>query len=322
MDEKFGGKEFNFGGVQEWNFGWIPEHNRTTEQKKEHSSIMASMPKFAISGAVATDVKKAVLWDYSKKFNGGNHFTVFRQVTGSCVGNGGGQAVWYLSAMEVSRLGDVEEVKLPFYLLPYGRSRYYLGDRGPGEGSTGSAFAKAITVDGIVPADVEGLPSFTTDNGISWGSKTEYAWSDGGRISEDWLKKSRVHLVKTAAPVLNSTDVKNALINGYPCTIASNWGGQMSPSAQGTPAVLLNRRATTWNHQMCIIGWWDHPTLGDIFYILNSWGLNAHGQPADDAPPGGFWVKKEEVDYITRQEDSYAFSQFDGFPAQKLDWLI
>ena len=73
---------------------------------------------------------------------------------------------------------------------------------------------------------------------------------------------------------------------------------------------------------MSLQAYWNHPTLGEIFYILNSWGPRTHGTDPAGGPPGGFWVKKSEIDYITRQGDSFAFSQFDGFPAQKLDWYM
>lgn len=239
-----------------------------------------------------------------------------------CVGNGGGQATWYLSAAEVVRLRDPEQVILPFYLLPYGRSRFHAGMRGRGDGSFGSAFAKAIRTEGILPATTEGLPKWTDQGGITWGSSVEYEWSDGAAIPSKWMEMSKKHLVKTTAQLRSADDAREALRNYYPCTIASDWGGQMRPTQQGEPAVLLNRRTTTWMHQMSLQGWWDHPTLGEIFYILNSWGVDAHGQPPDDAPPGGFWVKKSEMESIIRQGDSFAFSQFDGFPAQDLSWYI
>ncbi len=243
-------------------------------------------------------------------------------VVHNCVGNGGGQATWYLSAAEVVRLRDPEQVILPFYLLPYGRSRFHAGMRGRGDGSFGSAFAKAIRTEGILPANTEGLPKWTDQGGITWGSSVEYEWSDGAAIPSKWMEQSKKHLVKTTALLRSADDAREALRNYYPCTIASDWGGQMRPTQQGEPAVLLNRRTTTWMHQMSLQGWWDHPTLGEIFYILNSWGVDAHGQPPDDAPPGGFWVKKSEMESIIRQGDSFAFSQFDGFPAQDLSWYI
>lgn len=305
-------------------FGWIPHGQRTPMQAAYSAAAVAEMPPFFIrdTGIRRRDSNRCVLWDCSKAINKGEHFTVFYQKTGSCVGNGGGQAVWYLSAVEVVRRGDPEQVLLPFYLLPYGRSRFYMGDRGPGEGSTGSAFAKAIREDGIIPANTEGLPQPTNEGGITWGSSVEMKWSNGAAIEEKWLAMSRKHPVKTTAQCRSAADVRAALQNYYPCTIASNWGGRMQCQVTGTPAVLLNERAGTWNHQMCIIGWQKHPELGDLYYILNSWGVNAHGKPPDDAPPGGFWVREREIEYIVRQEETYAFSQFDGFPAQDISWYL
>ena len=87
-----------------------------------------------------------------------------------------------------------------------------------------------------------------------------------------------------------------------------------SPSCAFVKGVLLNRHADSWSHQMSILGWHAHPSLGDIFYIMNSWGADAHGTDPFGGPPGGFWVKAADVDYITAQDDSFAYSQFDGFP--------
>ena len=112
--------------------------------------------------------------------------------------------------------------------------------------------------------------------------------------------------------------MRDALQNYYPVTIASDWGGRMRcPVVEG---VLLNERRTTWMHQMVVVGWQDHPKLGELFYVLNSWGDSAHGDDPAGGPPGGFWVKAREIDYITAQGDSWAFSQFNGFPAQELEW--
>jgi hypothetical protein len=65
----------------------------------------------------------------------------------------------------------------------------------------------------------------------------------------------------------------------------------------------------------------NHPDHGDIFYILNSWGKSLHGTPAGsfNEPPGGFWIKKKEMEFICRDE-VFAFSQFQGFPAQTISW--
>ena len=305
------------------NAGWLAPEDRTPAQFALDEAIKSSIPQLEIIG-IQADVEKMVLWDFSKKVNDNKHFPTFYQQTGSCVGNGGGQAIWYLSAMDNSRLGRNISPKTPFYLLPYGRSRYYSGFRGQGSGSWGSAFAKAVKEDGILAYDTKNLPAINLEGGLNWGKSTELVWSDGGRIGEDWLKLSRQFPVQSTSICKSTNDVWNALANGYPCTIASSWGGQMRPSTQGGSApVLLNRKVTRWDHQMCIIGIWKHPTLGRIFLILNSWGPDAHGVPPDGSPPGSFWVLEDDIDFIVKQNDTFAFSQFVGFPSQRPDhWLI
>jgi hypothetical protein len=237
----------------------------------------------------------------------------------NCVGNGLGQAVWYLSAWEVARLNDPEQVSLPFWLLAYGKSRQYAGMRGRGEGSWGTTAARAAREDGFVGAAESGLPQPSDEGGLTWGRDAELTWSDGAAVPAAWLEKSRKHLIKTTAQCKSAEDVAAAVQNGYPCTIASNWGGAMRPSV--VDGVLLNMRKTTWNHQMMVPGWWDHPTLGEIFYILNSWGVDTHGTCPSGAPPGGFWIRKADMEAIVRQEETFALSQFDGFPSQDFSWL-
>jgi hypothetical protein len=322
-----GGKRTVMGDDSEsiWNFGYIPPDDRTNEENQLDIDAKSEMIEFEITGEQATN-DRAFLWECAKAANGGQHFRPFYQQTGSCVGNGGGQALWYLSAVEVVRLKDREQVLMPFWLLPYGRSRYYAGSRGQGEGSFGSAFAEAMRKDGILEANRAGLPQCTdSGNGLTWGRNVELTWSDGGKIDQKWLSLSRKHLLKSTAQVKTALAVRQALLNYYPCTIASNWGGQMTPAVQGSPPVRLNKRADTWNHQMCVIGTVNHPQLGWIYYILNSWGVNAHGLPPAGGygePPGGFWVNEADMDYIAKQGDSFAFSQFQGFPAQKMTWEI
>jgi hypothetical protein len=273
--------------------------------------------RFAIRGSYAPG-GKAYLWEASKLANGGAHFRAFRQITGSCVGQGLGQAVWYLSAWEVARLNDPEQVSLPFWLLAYGKSRQYAGMRGRGEGSWGTTAARAAREDGFVGAAESGLPQPSDDGGLTWGRDAELQWSDGAAVPAAWLEKSRKHLIKTTAQCKSAEDVAAAVQNGYPCTIASNWGGQMRPSVQGDR--LLNKRATTWNHQMCVAGWEDHASHGELYYILNSWGVDTHGTCPSGAPPGGFWIRKADMQNIVGQEETFALSQFDGFPSQDFFW--
>ena len=298
-------------------YGWIPPEARTDEVKAAHAEAVAEMPTWELVGD-DWGVEKAFFWEISKRANGGNHLPTLYQKTGSCVGNGEWCVAMHLSAFEIVRLGQQEELKTIFMPYHYGRGRYHSGFRGRGEGSIGSGQAKAVREDGVIANDFAGLPQPEDQGGLTWGASVEMEWSAGDRIAAQYLAEGRKHPIKSTAQVNNAADVKAAICNGYPVTIASNWGGQMNPPVKD--GVRLNSRVTRWNHQMAIIGYWKHPSHGDIFYIQNSWGRNAHPACPSGAPPGGFWVKASEVDYITSQDDSFAHSDIQGFPRREIDW--
>lgn len=243
----------------------------------------------------------------------------------NCVGNGYGQVLWTLQAIE-SVKGDGEEVKLPFWLLTYGLSRSIGGMHDYGEGSFGSAMAEAARIGGTHHAYVEGVPQpqlEDNDTSVTWGGQAEWDWSNGDRIPKKYLDLAKQHLIKTTSLCKTADDVREALINGYPCTCASDWGGNMRPAVAGrTEPVILNRRTDTWQHQMSVDAWWEHPDLGEIFYIANSWGTQAHGKCPSGAPLGGFWILKADMNYICRQNEVFAYSQYPGYPAQNLDDML
>ena len=308
-------------------FGWLPPDDRTHAQQINTLIALHEMPRFLITGAKGDDPKKVCLWELWKHPLTvkaiGFEYPGTHQLTGSCVGAGGGNVLFTVMAVEVIRKGDPEEICVPFWLLPYGRSRFYLGERTPGEGSTGATFAKAAREDGVLPATLAGLPAFENNDGLQWGAGVERSWSDGdAQQTMALLPESRKHPVRTTAECRSADDVREAIRNYYPCTIASSWGGGMQCRTEGDPPVLVNKRQGQWNHQMSVQAWWDHPSLGEIFWVQNQWGLETHGRDPAGGPGGGFWVKKADVDWICRNGEVFAFSQFDGFPAQTLSWIF
>jgi hypothetical protein len=305
-------------------FGYISEEDRTEEQ----NNLVASMipPELSISGnTVYTNVnneKKICITDLWKHpvtvAANGFPYPGIRQVTGSCVGAGGGNAIASLAMADAIIRKEAENPLVPFWLLPYGRSRFYLyGRHTRGDGSTGATFARAVREDGVLWATKEGLPKFQNSDGLVWGRETELNYSTGQFAPEEAKK----YLVKDTALCRDHNAVRDAICNYYPVTCASRWGGNMR--CQVEHGVLMNQRTTTWSHQMSILAWWEHPQLGEIFWIHNQWGLNAHGTCPSGQPQGGFWVRKQEVDWICRAGETFAFSQYSGFPAQQIvDWYI
>lgn len=301
------------------NLGWIQPEDRTPYQIELDQQIQSRMPVFAISGRYDEPTnKQALLYKFIKDHK------PFYQQTGSCVGCGLGMALWCLESVEVHQLGQLEDPICPFWLLPYGKSREIGGLLGRGEGSFGSAAIEAIQKFGVLPSNHPDVPQVkVTDDSLVWGEKAELDWSDGQQISDKFLSPAKKHLVKSSARLHSWTDCKASLINGYPITLASNWGGKMNPPIQGNPAILLNTRVTTWGHQMSCLGWADHPEFGDIFWIQNSWGKSHGTSPGHyQEPAGGFWIKASEMDWICRTGEVFSLSNFAGFPAQKLDWFI
>lgn len=304
--------------------GWVPPDERDATGNAAHAAVIGSTADLMIAGAsVYANVTKVCLWDCWKParpegWNG------VHQITGSCVGAGGGNALFSLAAADVVKRRDPERVEVPFWLLPYGVSRMLGGMNDRGEGSFGSTFADAIRKYGHVPANTQGLPPWKDTDGLIWGEKAELDWSQGKKIPETYMNQAKPYLVKSTAICQSADDVREAIKNFYAVTCASNWGGQMRPGVRGSGAnaALVNSRVTTWNHQMSVHGWWDNPELGELFYIMNQWGLDTHGRCPSGAPPGGFWVKRADMDYIVRQGETFALSQFDGFPGveQPLDF--
>lgn len=298
------------------------------EMERERDRIVSSWPRYQLVGDDFVPVDgKAFLWDIVQRKVGKN-WLVFDQKTGSCVGNGFGQTLNYRQAIETWVEGQAEEVPFPwFWLYPYGRSRVIAGLPGPGEGSFGAAIAEAAKEGCFAQTADPELPAFSDQGGqgLTWGARVERDWSfirpNDQRFSK-WKQLAAPHPITTTALLKNADEVRKEICSGRPVTCASNWGGQMQCRTEGTPPVLINRRTGNWAHQMCIIGWWDHPSLKEIFYILNSWGTRAHGKCPSGAPEGGFWVRKAEIESMCRERfgELIAYTGVEGYVARPQIW--
>lgn len=291
-------------------FGWLGP----AAAKAAFAVLGDSFPRFVIVGATAADAgQRVVLWDFARRVNGGRHLPTLRQEIGDCVSMGATNAVNYLACMEIARLGERERYRPAFPPFIYGISRVQVGGGrlGNSDGSLGIWAADAVRKYGVLAGDEPGVPRYSGALAREWGHRPG--------PPEAFLGAAQPHCLKTTAPVGSYAEVRAALVNGYPVTVASMQGFQMMPRVErgkhwGIPA-------GQWSHQMSFIGV-DDTGARPGCYCMNSWGPDAHGPPADDAPPGGFWVDAEIVDRMVRQGDSFAYSQFEGFPAQKLDFVV
>jgi hypothetical protein len=304
--------------------GWLSPDERTPEQNECHERIVASMPDFRLIGSrPAMSDKKVVLtdvWKHPAVVEAiGYPFPRIHQLTGSCVGAGGGNGLFTLSAIEVVRLGDREQIVVPGWLFTYGKSRQRGGLRGRGEGSFGSAWAEAIKLDGIVPANYPGMPGFRNEDGLVWSSNDEYKWSDGAAIPDDFAREARKYLVKTVSPLRDADDVRESIVNGYPCTAAcGGFVGKGYVRGSGSDAVLIGSIDSRGGHQTSIQGWMEHPQFGELFLYVNQWPEQVYPKDPAGGPPCSVWINKQTMNQICREE-VYGLSQFDGFPAQEIE---
>jgi hypothetical protein len=303
-----------------WDFGLVPEQLKSAEQRSKEAAAVAAMPPFRIEGTQADPDRVALydLWrhpDVVKLI--GFEYPGVRQVSGACVGAGGGNALFSLLCADALIRGEPEHILVPFWLLPYGWSRYHSGFYYPGEGSSGAGFAKAVRENGVVPAGSPGLPPYQNQDGLCWGKETEIAWSDGDDQPAAWQPPAKQHLVQTTARCRNADDVIAAIRNYYPCTTASMYAFKASVTSD--PPVLLARAQGQWCHQMSMHAAWKHPKLGWILWLQNQWG-DYHGHDPAGGPKGGAWIIAADVTWMCQTGEVYAFSGLAGFPARTFSW--
>ncbi len=285
-----------------------------TVAQEEFEKLKESFVPFLISGAneepVASEDKRSALFDASRKVLG-KDIPTFRQETGDCVSMGSANACMYLLCVQIA-MGDPHEFRPSFPPYIYGTSRVFAGkNRIPcrSAGSVGSWAALAVQQYGTLPSDTKDLPSYSGRLADQWGC------SPGP--PQRWIDYAKGNLVESAAQVKTWQEVRDALVNGYPVTIASNQGFQMRGSVRD--GKLWLSPSGSWAHQMVVIAY--DPLPEPCFLILNSWGPTAHGnQP--DGPQGSFWVLAKTIQRIVAQGDSFAYSGQKGFPAQQWDVIL
>lgn len=279
----------------------------------EAAPIVASSPPFQlVNGAgvpIVQDNSRAVvkLWDATVKVLG-RHTDNYPQQVGDCVSFGSKNAIEYLICGRIARDGPNTEFDRVSTHYIYGISRVQVGKRQVrGDGSVGAWAATGVRTFGVLSLDDPGCPPYSGAIARAWGSAGP---------PDDMIRVAMQRMVKTTAPIRSALECRDAICNGYPVTIASDYG---STDIKPRDGQMVARRNTRWMHQMCVVGYDGSRGPAGRFYVLNSWGAAAHPAPLGDEPPGGFWVEASDMDYITKQGDSWAYSDFDGFPAQRLE---
>ena len=282
--------------------GWVgPEIAREAYQE-----VCGNMPVFKSLSSV-NDYKdqRQMLWEFTRKVLGKDTEN-FPQATGDCVSFAGKNVIEYLQCVEIALNEDMEAFHPIFPPYFYGTSRIQVGKGRLGyqAGSCGSWLQEAIKRYGTLRRNEEGVPPYSGGLAQQWGTRG---------VPQEFIPKGQQHLIKTTALITTAEDVAASLLAGYPVAVCSNQGFAMTPDADG-----FHKPRGSWGHAMTIIGFEDHPQYGLYFIILNSWG-DVHGQLKDfktgeNLPIGTLRVKADVVHSMVAQQDSFSYSQFDGFP--------
>lgn len=270
---------------------------------KEYARLENNFTKFKIVG-ISDDKPGVPIWRFAQRLNDGEHLKTWYQETGDCVSMGMAQAGNYLTAAAICHYGSPIKFKLWFPPYIYGVSRT-ASDCGAGRlrgaGSTGAWAATAVMKHGVLFEDDKDVPKYSGRLADIWGNRG---------VAKEFYETASDNLVGSAARITTVDELREALINYYPCTIASTWGFSVGEK----DGCKIYEHTTSWNHQMCFIAWQDDPF--PAAFRLNSWG-DSTGPSLKGEPLGGAWQTAESIKKeLTTGVEVYALSQFAGFPSK------
>lgn len=347
---KAGGKRIHKGMGDHWDFGWQPTDPGVMKELYASGIVRDSDPSEDVPEIKGN---KAVLYPEVKLAYG--YYLYSWQMIGSCVEAGGQNGLITRQAQEIIHAARHEAAEIPFCWIAYAAARSDGSpNRSEGDGASGTLFAKYLNELGIPSNNTPGLPKpqlIPVENRddafaivYSPASLDQIAQFDPDRmqprivaqyelqfsaiknIKQEWIEAAKKHPIKYVR-CNSAEDVKRELKRRRPILAAGDWGGLLQCPMQGSPGVLLNRRAGSWGHQQSINGWWEHPTLGDIFRWQNQWyflrknkAVSMHGECPPDEPPGGYWTRASDVDYQARTGEVFAIHGLEGYTEGSIDW--
>jgi hypothetical protein len=228
-----------------------------------------------------------------------------RQTTGDCVSHG------TRNACDVSRAVEIDVHREREGWIARGATEAIYGARGhSGQGMSCARAATFVSENGgiLVRKDYKGIIDLSKYNGnigANWG---------GRGLPDPVIDLANDHQIKTVSLVKTIEEARDALANGYGLAVCSSYGFSNKRDKNG-----IANTSGSWAHCMAWIAC-DDTGSEPLFLVQNSWGKwNDGGHPAwGPIPDGSFLIRAEVAAGMLAQNGSYAFSQFDGFPVQKL----
>jgi len=287
--------------------GWHRDDRAVEEALKQ-----LSVPRICQSPINGTgEGKVALLYQPIVKLAG--KYPLRLQRTGDCVSMSTAGMVDNLTGIQHFILGTNEPwIAECASEVIYAGSRVEIagGQLGGGAGSNNIWAAKFVAQYGTLVRKKYGnidLTTYSSSRADQWGMPRN-------GVPNELEPFAKEHLVKTYSQVRTWEECRAALSNFYPVTIASNQGFSSNRQKDGFASPQGN-----WAHSMLLIGCKDDNRPGAL--CMNSWGVWNSGPKGDyDIPDGSFWIDAQVLERnILSQNDSFAFSNYQGFEPQDLD---
>jgi len=289
--------------------GWVYD-------PKEVDAIVSALPMPTFAAAcpmIGSGKGKTALLYQAVSYVAGRFPNYVAQEIGDCVSHGYRTCIDVLKCVQIALAGDhslwtAETATEPIY----GGSRVEVGGgKIRGDGSVGAWAARWITMWGVLAR----MPYGTIDLTLYSGSRAKQ-WGRTG-VPDELEPIAKEHPVQTVSLVQTYEEARDAIANGYPVAVCSNQGFTMTRDSEG----FANPRGS-WGHCMAFIAVDDGYRRPGLL-CQNSWGSDwITGPKRNDQPDGSFWVDAEVADRMLGGGDSFALSQFVGYPSQDLDWLL
>ncbi|MFM9964435.1 MAG: hypothetical protein ACKV2Q_24800 [Planctomycetaceae bacterium] len=249
-------------------------------------------------------------WEYVTKANRGTYPPNLAQQGNDCTGWGAAHAIQNAQAGHLVGRNQIGTFRLINPAALYCGARHWGGYGARYEGCSGAAVAEFAQKFGVLPADEPGVALYSAELLRDW---------DRRGPPEHLRAVMAKHKVKTVAQAKTTRDAWDAICNRFGVTIASDAGFNRFQRRDGR---IVGIRLGVWRHQMAIDGV-DGSIPGQRYYhVQNSWGENKHPAPIDGSPAGGFWIGEEDMAYIIGCGDSWIYSDFEGFPAAKIEFSL
>lgn len=305
--------------------GWVPNRGATVKFKSQEIQPFFSQQAAALAGS--GEGKRAFLWKYFEKTSKSELIPHDQASYGDCVSHSYALGIDILDSVQISHgKGSWRGKVAPEIIYTGGRIEIAKGELA-GDGMHGSWAARWCRDYGALLRKpyLNGKYDFSRYSGSKarkWAHICKECTEWGGGVPDELEALCKKHPVRTVTLVKSWEEARDAIYNGYPVSICSDQGFKETERDKDGFAEPKYGRMKKWYHSMILAGFDDsNKRPGGLF--INSWGSDwITGPTRFGQPKGSFWADAKVIDSMLKYEDSFAMSNYIGYPRQHLDYKL